>query len=285
MEMQEKKDGTNTQASEKKRATNRDVAKLAGVSVATVSYVMNDRKDQHITEATKKKVYQAMNILNYAPNHYAVGLNTKQRQSIAVRSSEHISLLSEVALLYFLRDFRPICEANGYQLLYSLEKSPIQIATCACLCFDMPDEEFHALANENYIPVVAIDSLINDPLFYQVNVDYKKMRTAAERYFGDETFTYVCITPANTNVRREIERTFSSVVFVSQIDDLPNRIAAHRNILLTQRPLYSALVAATDKNILRYDAHLTYRAQAVYDCVQKALNRENLSPEEHFIIM
>ncbi|MDE6398430.1 MAG: LacI family DNA-binding transcriptional regulator, partial [Clostridiales bacterium] len=153
--MNEEKDGTNTRQSEKKRATNRDVARLAGVSVATVSYVMNDRKDQHISDATKKKVYQAINILNYAPNHYAVGLNTKQLQSIAVRSAENASLYSEVELLYFLRQFRPVCEANGYQLLYSVEKRPAQIASTACLCFDMSNEEFHALANENYIPVVA----------------------------------------------------------------------------------------------------------------------------------
>ena len=47
-----------------KKPTVKDVAKQAGVSVATVSYIMNDRKDQKISEATRKKVLQIANLLN-----------------------------------------------------------------------------------------------------------------------------------------------------------------------------------------------------------------------------
>ena len=38
-----------------KKVTIRDVAKEAGVSVATVSYIMNDRKDVKISSETRKK--------------------------------------------------------------------------------------------------------------------------------------------------------------------------------------------------------------------------------------
>lgn len=283
--MNEEKDATNTRQSEKKRATNRDVARLAGVSVATVSYVMNDRKDQHISEATKKKVYQAMNILNYAPNHYAVGLNTKQLQSIAVRSATNVSLYSEAELLYFLRQFRPVCARNGYQLLYSLEKRPAQIASTACLCFDMSDEEFHALAGENYIPVVAVESLINDPLFYQVTTDYDKVCAAAERHFGNAPFAYVCIAPGNAAVRQKIEQTFAHAVFTSEIADIRAQIEPFENIVLTQPFLFAVFDAIRDKRVLRYDGHLAARAQTVFDCVQKALNRLLLPDEAHFIAL
>ena len=54
-----------------KKVTVRDVAKEAGVSVATVSYIMNNRTDQKISEETRKKVLQIANLLNYKPSSVA----------------------------------------------------------------------------------------------------------------------------------------------------------------------------------------------------------------------
>ena len=48
-----------------KKVTIKDVAEAAGVCKATVSYVLNDRKDQKISEETKKKVWQVVNMLGY----------------------------------------------------------------------------------------------------------------------------------------------------------------------------------------------------------------------------
>lgn len=49
------------------RTTSADVARLAGVSRATVSYVLNGR-DQSIAEATKQRVFDAVRQLDYVPN-------------------------------------------------------------------------------------------------------------------------------------------------------------------------------------------------------------------------
>ncbi|AIQ65649.1 HTH-type transcriptional regulator DegA [compost metagenome] len=57
-------------------ATIHDVALKAGVSVTTVSRVMNNRG--YISETTRSKVYQAMNELNYQPNEIARSLLRKQ---------------------------------------------------------------------------------------------------------------------------------------------------------------------------------------------------------------
>lgn len=51
-----------------RRATSADVARRAGVSRATVSYVLNARADQSIPEATRQRVLAAAAELRYVPN-------------------------------------------------------------------------------------------------------------------------------------------------------------------------------------------------------------------------
>lgn len=60
-----------------KRATSADVAKRAGVSRATVSYVLNNRADQSIPESTRRRVQQAARALSYVPNASARALRGK----------------------------------------------------------------------------------------------------------------------------------------------------------------------------------------------------------------
>lgn len=52
----------------KKRSTSLDVAKLAGVSRTTVSFVLNDIVGVSISAATRKRVLDAAKKLNYSPN-------------------------------------------------------------------------------------------------------------------------------------------------------------------------------------------------------------------------
>jgi LacI family transcriptional regulator len=51
-----------------KRPTSIDVAKLAGVSRTTVSFVLNNIPDSNIPESTRKKVIDSAKQLNYHPN-------------------------------------------------------------------------------------------------------------------------------------------------------------------------------------------------------------------------
>ncbi|MFM9277228.1 LacI family DNA-binding transcriptional regulator [Paenibacillus jiagnxiensis] len=63
-------------------ATIHDVAIKAGVSVTTVSRVMNNRG--YLSEATRKKVFDAMAELNYQPNEIARSLLRKQSNIIGL---------------------------------------------------------------------------------------------------------------------------------------------------------------------------------------------------------
>lgn len=54
--------------------TARDVARMAGVSQATVSYVLNDRPDKAISAATRERILQAVRDLGYQPSAAARAL-------------------------------------------------------------------------------------------------------------------------------------------------------------------------------------------------------------------
>src|SRR4051794_13019798 len=57
-----------------KRATAADVARAAGVSRTTVSYVLNDTPHQQIPEATRHRVLEAAERLSYSPSAAARAL-------------------------------------------------------------------------------------------------------------------------------------------------------------------------------------------------------------------
>lgn len=67
-----------------KKPTSKDVAKLAGVSQSTVSFVLNNRQDMKIPEKTFQKVLAAAKELNYIPNSFAQGLKTRKSKLIGL---------------------------------------------------------------------------------------------------------------------------------------------------------------------------------------------------------
>lgn len=96
--------------------TIRDVARLAGVSVSTVSYVLNDYSDKFVSEELRQRVIQAAKVLNYRPNQIARRLRGKTGRMLAV-------LIPQFDNLYFTRiaiGAQQVADERGYILcIYS----------------------------------------------------------------------------------------------------------------------------------------------------------------------
>lgn len=67
----------------KKRVTSADVARLSGVSRATVSYVLNNTPSQTISPKTRERVLDAARVLGYVPSSVGLAL-AKGRTDIVV---------------------------------------------------------------------------------------------------------------------------------------------------------------------------------------------------------
>lgn len=65
-----------------------DVAKAAGVSQTTVSFVLNGRADMQIAEETRERILGVINTLGYKPNAIAQGLRSGQSRLLGFVTDE-----------------------------------------------------------------------------------------------------------------------------------------------------------------------------------------------------
>lgn len=92
-------------------ATIKDVAELTGLSIGTVSRVLNNRG--YISQKTRKKVDDAMKKLNYQPNAIARSLSKSSSNIIGVI----LPLLDNPFFASLLSGIENELESRGYQLL------------------------------------------------------------------------------------------------------------------------------------------------------------------------
>jgi len=101
-----------------KRATSKDVSKLAGVSRATVSAYIN--KSRYVSPELSKRIQDAINKLNYTPNELA--------RSLKMQNTKTIGLIIPVLSHFFmpmLKSINEVTQKNDYSfLLGSSEEDP-----------------------------------------------------------------------------------------------------------------------------------------------------------------
>lgn len=89
----------------------KDVAKQAGVAISTVSKVLNNYPN--VSEATKKKVNQAVAELNFVPNSVAAALSSKQSGRVALLLiMGHASSVDEINMQYMAGTIEKAVELN-----------------------------------------------------------------------------------------------------------------------------------------------------------------------------
>ena len=82
----------------------KDIAQLLGISVSTVSKALNDRPD--VKTATKAKVIEVANSLNFKPNYIASALRSKRSYILGV-------VLPDLKDMFFLNSLIGITEESS----------------------------------------------------------------------------------------------------------------------------------------------------------------------------
>lgn len=146
----------------------KDIAKICGVSVATVSKALNDKED--IGEETKRRIKEVARQNGYFPQYYARAIRMNRSFNLGVLFvDEAMSGLTHDYFANILNSFKVKAESKGYDITFinsneNCRKGKTYLEHCryrgldgvmiACIPFENP-EVIELL--ESDIPVVTID--------------------------------------------------------------------------------------------------------------------------------
>jgi len=169
----------------------RTVAALAKVSIATVSRTIN--RSPAVSERLSKRVWQAIDQLNYYPNTHA-------RTLVSGRSHLFGIIVENITNPFFpelIQSFEEIAVAHGYEILVSSSNSdPAQLTTCvrrmlerkvdgvAMLTFGEEEPILDQLTL-NDIPMVLAEFKPENPKTSTILLDYSTGIHAAIRHLLD----------------------------------------------------------------------------------------------------
>jgi len=175
----------------KKRVTIKDVAKEANVSIATISYVINNK--ENLSKETIERVNAAIKKLNYIPNMSARSLVSKKSNLIGVVipqtevNKRHI--FNNPFYSEFISGVEYTARLEGYHVITSgveIDKSYLDISVKrnldGIIILGMYPQEFYNELKKSQIPIVLVDSYCNDHYFHSVQINDRYGGYIATKY-------------------------------------------------------------------------------------------------------
>ncbi len=200
---------------DKPRLTIKDIAAACGVSIATVSYVLNDRAEERISEATRKRILHYVNLHGYETSLTARALATGQNSAAGVFAppAQRGGDRAEATLL-FLRALSHALEKRSLRAVLLTEQCLSQRSAHvdAIVAVNPTREEFYSIGEANFRPLVCVDGCMDDlMLFYQVYDDFYAVAARAREIGAKERLFLLCDAYRDEGIMRRVREAFGSV--------------------------------------------------------------------------
>lgn len=201
-----------------------DVAREAGVSMATVSRVVNG--NQNVKEATRRKVLDVIERLDYRPNAVARGLASKKTTTVGV-------VIPDIANSYFASLARGIDDiATMYKYNIVIANSDgddnkeinvvntllaKQVDGLVFLGHDLSDK-IRAEFSRTRTPIVLAGAVDHENQIPSVNIDYNKATKEATLALGKHNQKIALITGPMVNAINGKERLVGYQAALAELD-------------------------------------------------------------------
>lgn len=211
----------------KDRITIKDVAKIAGVSIGTVSRVLSGKTNGLITLKTQKTILKIAHELNYTPNKVAQALVSGKTKQIAIIAYT-IRTNYFATVIYRLNE---IIRRNGYDLkVIFAEENTVNcqlndLFVDAVILFDTVDflsEDIHNLVLSNK-PTVCIGSLKDEKYSY-VSYDAKKSYKELLEHLYETGKRKIAVYPNTVDIKNAYdefvaEKKLETIYFENHLDN------------------------------------------------------------------
>ena len=170
------------EAERKPQMTIYDISEKAGVSIATVSRVLNG--SNNVSEKTKKKVLDVINQYEYTPNAFARGLGLNTMKTIGIMCADSSDPYLAKAIYYIEQKLR----ANGYDSIlcctgYDLDTKASSmnllitkkvdgiILVGSNFIYEKEDDNKYILDAAGQVPVMLLNAAMDAPNVYSIVSD------------------------------------------------------------------------------------------------------------------
>lgn len=281
----------NTGAEEKapERVNIREVARQAGVSVATVSMVLN--ASPRISRSTHIKVQRMIDKMGYRPNRLAQSLSGRYTQVVAVMLPPLRHAFADAYFGEILSGIADRAGKLGHKLLIEQAKPQFVkegkhlelyerrfVDGVLCLGFNEKHSFLSDFAGRRY-PMILVDNRFGDNLLDYVQCDYRLGAQQAMNcllQLGHRNIGMVYAAPESPTARDVVE-TYTARLVEAGISPSEKWLvdgcftdeggAEAARVLLTRAPEISALLCGNDKMALGAIRYLTTHGHRVPDDV------------------
>lgn len=258
----------------KRNVTLKDIAKECNCSVATVSYVLNNVSNQSISEERRNKILQVANLYQYGANPFAKALANGNVHNILIYFDEPSSLLIKAEILDFIQDLATFLKKEDFLLMVAPSKELVRYDFVdAVIVYRSNKETFRKLANINFIPLIAVDLIIDEPLFFEVNND---LLTLLSKYRNNSNYHIISLPYGDELINNSL-KSLSNFTFISSLNEINSFKDKFKSssiqVIALNRELYLSLKEDIS-NIKLIDLTTERKFEAILESINLALSRE-----------